>query len=258
MFIDSHAHLFYPDFIDDIGEVIARATDAGVKFIVVPATNVETSRQAIELSERYASLYVCVGIHPLDMAKADEAALKEIENLSQHKRVVAIGEIGLDYHYDITPRETQQRMFRAQIEIAVRRNLPIVVHTRDSMGDAVAIVEKMITENEYWRSQQATANSRFLAPKGVFHCFSGDAQTARQLFNLGFLVSYPGIITFKNSPTVEILRAIGYDHIMLETDSPYLTPVPNRGKDRRESCRNLWSDDRRRCANDHVQRKEAF
>ena len=230
MFIDSHAHLFYPDYKDDIDEVIRRAVDAGVKFFVVPGTNVETSKQAIALSDRYPAVYACVGIHPLDMAEADDAALREIEKLSEHKKVVAIGEIGLDYYYDTTPKEKQLRMFRSQIEIAIRRNLPIVVHTRDSMDDAVSTVEEIMQKNEYWRSQQATSNSRFLAPKGVFHCFSGDVQTARRLFAFGFLVSYPGIVTFKNSPAIETLKAIGYDHIMLETDSPYLTPAPHRGK----------------------------
>ncbi|MGA7162289.1 MAG: TatD family hydrolase [Bacteroidota bacterium] len=230
MFIDSHAHLFYPDFKDDIVNVVQRALEAGVKFFVVPGTNVETSRQAITLSERFEAVYACVGIHPLDMAEANESALREIEKLSEHKKVVAIGEIGLDYYYDTTPKDLQLQMFRSQIEIAIRRNLPIVVHTRDSMDDAVSTVEEMIEKNEYWRSQQATSNSRFLAPKGVFHCFSGDAHRARRLFKLGFLVSYPGIVTFKNSPAVETLKAIGYDHIMLETDSPYLTPVPHRGK----------------------------
>jgi TatD DNase family protein len=230
IFIDSHAHLFYPDYKDDLEDVIQRAVDAGVKYFVVPGTSVETSRQAIALSERYDAVYACVGIHPLDMAEADDGALHEIEKLSEHKKVVAIGEIGLDYYYDTTPKDKQQRMFRSQIEIAIRRNLPIVVHTRDSMDDAVSAVEELIQKNEYWRSQQATSNSRFPAPKGVFHCFSGDAQTARRLFGLGFLVSYPGIVTFKNSPAVETLHAIGYDHIMLETDSPYLTPVPHRGK----------------------------
>lgn len=230
MFIDTHAHLFYPDFKDDVDEVLQRAIDAGVKFVVVPGTNVETSKQAIALAERYPAVYACVGIHPLDMANADGTSLEEIEKLSEHTKVVAIGEIGLDYYYDTTPKEKQRRMYRAQIEIAIRRNLPIVVHTRDSMDDAVAIVEEMIAENEYWRSQQATPNSRFLASKGVFHCFSGDARTAWRLFNLGFLVSYPGIVTFKNSSVVETLKTIGYDHIMLETDSPYLTPAPHRGK----------------------------
>jgi TatD DNase family protein len=230
MFIDSHAHLFYPDFKDDIDEVIHRALDAGVQFFVVPGTNVETSRQAIALSERYDAVYACVGIHPLDMADADDGALREIEKLSEHTKVVAIGEIGLDYYYDTTPKDKQQRMFRSQIEIAIRRNLPIVVHTRDSMDDAVSAVEEMIQKNEYWRSHQATPNSRVPAPKGVFHCFSGDAQTARKLFGFGFLVSYPGIVTFKNSPVLETLKTIGYDHIMLETDSPYLTPAPHRGK----------------------------
>ena len=230
MFIDSHAHLFYPDYKDDLDDVIRRAADAGVTYFVVPGTNVETSKQAIALSERYESVYACVGIHPLDMAEADEQALAEIEKLSEHKKVVAIGEIGLDYYYDTTPKEKQQRMFRSQIEIAIRRNLPIIVHTRDSMDDTLSAVDEMIQKNEFWRSQQATSNSRFPAPKGVFHCFSGDAQTARRLFMLGFLVSYPGIVTFKNSTSVDTLRAIGYDHIMLETDSPYLTPAPNRGK----------------------------
>lgn len=230
MFIDSHTHLFYPDFKDDIDEVIRRAVDVGVNFFVVPGTNVETSKQAIALAERYDAVYACVGLHPLDMAEADDRALLEIEKLSEHKKVVAIGEIGLDYYYDTTPKDKQQRMFRSQIEIAIRRNLPIVVHTRDSMDDAVSAVEDMIQKNEYWRSHQATSNSRFPAPKGVFHCFSGDAQIARELFALGFLVSYPGIVTFKNSPAVETLKVIGYDHIMLETDSPYLTPAPHRGK----------------------------
>ena len=230
MFIDSHAHLFYPDFKEDLEDVIRRAHDAGVDYFVLPGTNVATSRQAIELSERFSSVFACVGLHPLDIGGAGESELREIEELSKHPKVVAIGEIGLDYYYDTTPKEVQQEMYRAQIGIAVRRNLPIVVHTRDSMEDAVSVVEKMMQENEYWRSQQATSNSRFLAPKGVFHCFSGDVQTAWRLFSLGFLVSYPGIVTFKNSGVVETLKTIGYDHIMLETDSPYLTPAPNRGK----------------------------
>ncbi|HTY10577.1 MAG TPA: TatD family hydrolase [Bacteroidota bacterium] len=230
MYIDSHAHLFYPDFKEDIEDVIRRAEDAGVAFFVVPATNVETSKEAIALSERHENIYVCVGIHPLDMNGADDNSLQEIEKLSEHRKVVAIGEIGLDYYYDTTPREKQQRMFKAQIEIAIRRNLPIVVHTRDSMDDAVSMAAEMIQGNEYWRSQQATPNSRFPAPKGVFHCFSGDASTARKLLRMGFLVSYPGIVTFKNSSAAETLKAIGYDHIMLETDSPYLTPAPHRGK----------------------------
>ncbi|HTR81073.1 MAG TPA: TatD family hydrolase, partial [Bacteroidota bacterium] len=230
MYIDSHAHLFDTVYKDDIDDVIARAASLGVKFFVVPATNLETSRQAIELSERYDSVFACVGLHPLDLVGADEKMLAEVEKLSEHKKVVAIGEIGLDYYYDTTPKGLQREMYRAQIRIAIRRNLPIVVHTRDSMEDAITIAEEEIGGNEYWRSQQATANSRFPAPKGVFHCFSGDASTARRLFNLGFLVSYPGIVTFKNSSAVETLRTIGYDHIMLETDSPYLTPAPHRGK----------------------------
>jgi TatD DNase family protein len=230
MFIDSHTHLFYPDFNNDRDEVIRRAIDAGVNYFIVPGTNLETSREAIQLTERYDSIYACVGFHPLDLASVNDAALKEIEELSSHPKVIAIGEIGLDYYYDASNAELQKEIFKRQIEIAVRKDLPIVIHTRDSMDDAIRIVEEFTAANPQWRSALAIPNSRFPVWKGVFHCFSGDAATAYRLLQSGFIVSFPGIVTFKKSSAFETVAKFGYDHIMVETDAPFLSPVPHRGK----------------------------
>jgi len=230
MVIDSHAHLFSQDFDADREDVINRAGQAGVEAIVVPGTTVETSGQALALAQRFASVYACVGIHPHDASTATADALVRIEELSGADRVVAIGEIGLDYHYDLSPRETQREAFRRQIEIAVRRDLPIVVHTRESVGEAAAMVEEAIRCNPSWKAGGTSVHSRVPALRGVFHCFPGGPEEVWRLLDLGFLVSYPGIVTFKNSPVVETIKKIGFDHILLETDSPYLAPVPLRGK----------------------------
>ncbi|MCI0708422.1 MAG: TatD family hydrolase [Ignavibacteriae bacterium] len=223
MYIDSHAHLFYEDFRNDLPDVIRRAQDAGVETIVVPGTTRETSRDAVELSEKYPFIYACVGFHPHDASKADAEGLKEIEELSRHPKVVAIGEIGLDFHYDFSPRNKQESVFQAQIEIAVRRNLPIVVHTRESMSQAIETVQSAARKYPDWKMNDN-------AGRGVFHCFTGNTDEARELFQIGFYVSYPGIVTFKNSPVVDTLKAIGLKNVLLETDSPYLAPVPLRGK----------------------------
>ncbi|MBI3788150.1 MAG: YchF/TatD family DNA exonuclease, partial [Ignavibacteriales bacterium] len=230
MYIDSHAHIFFEDYKTEQGDVLKRAQDAGIECIIVPGTNIETSKEAIELSERYDFVYACVGFHPHEASKANDETLRTIEELSKHKKVVAIGEIGLDFHYDFSPREKQIEVFEQQIRIAVGRNLPIVVHTRESMAESIAVVEKAVALNGKWRGNSLDDHSRYPASKGVFHCFTGDAHQARHLLEMGFYVSYPGIVTFKNSPVIETLKTIGYDHILIETDSPYLAPVPLRGK----------------------------
>lgn len=230
MYIDSHAHIFFEDYKTDRDDVLKRAQDAGIECIIVPGTNIETSREAIELAERYDFVYACVGFHPHEASKADDETLHAIEELSKHKKVVGIGEIGLDFHYDFSPREKQIEVFEQQIQIAIRRDLPIVVHTRESMAESIAVVEKALASDGKWRANSLNFHSRYPAPKGVFHCFTGDAQQAWHLLEMGFYVSYPGIVTFKNSPVIETLKSIGYDHILLETDSPYLAPVPLRGK----------------------------
>jgi TatD DNase family protein len=230
MFIDSHAHLNSEDFNADLEEVLARAKDAGVETIIVPGTTVESSLGAIALSEKYPNVYACVGIHPHDASKASADALEKIERMSEHEKVIAVGEIGLDYHYDFSPRDVQQEVFKKQIQIAIRRNLPIVVHTRESQDDTIAAVSDAVKAHPEWRMDETSIHTRVPARRGVFHCFPGGPAEANRLMEMGFCVSYPGIVTFKNSPVIETLKSVGYDHILLETDSPYLAPVPLRGK----------------------------
>ncbi|HLF20191.1 MAG TPA: TatD family hydrolase [Bacteroidota bacterium] len=224
MYIDSHAHLFYEDFGGEIPEVIQRAEDVGIDNIVVPGTTFDTSKAAVELADRYPMVYACVGFHPHEASSATDEILADLESLASHPKVVAIGEIGLDYHYDFSPRSNQLAIFKKQIEIAVRRNLPIVVHTRDSMSDAIESVRELCSLNRGWKSSGKESK------RGVFHCFTGSPQQANDIFDLGFFVSYPGIVTFKNSPVVNTLKTIGHQKILLETDSPYLAPAPLRGK----------------------------
>ncbi len=232
--IDSHAHITSEQFNSDREEVLRRALDAGVEYIINPATDLEDSRRAIELAERYPRVYACVGFHPHEARKADEVSLREIEELSCHPKVVAIGEIGLDYYYDFSPRETQIEIFRAQIEIAKRRNLPIVIHTRDSIDDTIRVVEEAIAKGPQWRADQVSEGSRLSPPRGVFHCFSGDVDSAWRVIRSGFYVSFPGVVTFKKAGVMaEVASRISVEHVLLETDSPYLAPVPHRG-DRNE------------------------
>jgi TatD DNase family protein len=231
MLVDSHAHLTSPRFDEDRDDVIRRALDAGVRFIVNPATDLEDSRRAVRLAERHGGVYACVGIHPHEAGAATPDALRAIEELSTHPRVVAIGEIGLDFHYMHAPRDVQEGIFRAQIDIARRRDLPIVVHTRESLAETVQIVEAVIKAPNAWRTRGAVPHSRYPAPRGVFHCFPGDAAAAWNVIRMGFHVSLPGILTFKNAGlAAEVASSVSLEHFLLETDSPYMTPVPFRGK----------------------------
>ena len=224
MFVDSHAHLFRKDFGGDLPAVIGRAREAGVDIIVSPGTDLETSREAIELAERYHDIYACVGFHPHEAARADNRSLEEIESLSRHPKVVAIGEIGLDYHYDYSPRERQREVFTLQIDLARRRDLPIVIHCREAEEDTMSIVGAAMADGTPWRR-----------PPGVFHCFPGDGKMARRVIGWGFYISIPGPVTFsskpgKPDPMAEVVPGVPLEHILLETDSPYLAPVPFRGK----------------------------
>ncbi len=229
MYIDSHAHLFDDDYRNDLDDTIMRARDAGVEYIVVPGTSNKTSREAIELAEKYEFIYACVGIHPHEAFQASDKFIEEIESLSSHKKVVAIGEIGLDYHYNFSPREKQVAVFRNQIELAIHTNLPIVIHTRESLKETKEIINVMINQHPQWNRADNTSTHGVPLARGVFHCFTGSAEDAVELFAMGFFVSYPGIVTFKNSPVTGVLGQIGYDNILLETDSPYMSPVPLRG-----------------------------
>jgi len=217
LFIDSHAHIDDLQFNDDRDAVIKRALDADVKYIVDPATNLETCKQVLALADKHDSVYACVGVHPHDAKEVDDRVLEEIEQMSYHNKVVAIGEIGLDFHYDFSPREKQREVFRSFLQMAKRRDLPIVVHNRESDEEMLEIVESEISENL----------------RGQFHCFSGDVAMAKRVLELGFYISFTGNITFQNNQLLDVVKEVPLERILLETDSPYMSPVPYRGKQKR-------------------------
>ncbi|HUI09452.1 MAG TPA: TatD family hydrolase [Bacteroidota bacterium] len=230
MFIDTHAHLTSREFDADRSDVITRARDAGVTRIVNPATTLDDSRRAVELAAAEEGVYACVGMHPHEATGAGDDVLRAIEDLCRERKVVAIGEIGLDFHYDFAPRDDQERVFAAQLGIAARNNLPVVIHMRDATEETVRLVRDAVTAYPLWRSGAATPHGRFPAPKGVFHCFPGTPQLAWELIGLGFAVSLPGIVTFKKAgAALDVARDVSPEHLLLETDSPYLAPVPHRG-----------------------------
>ncbi len=215
MFIDSHAHLFYPNFNGEVEQVIERAKSAGVNYILVPGTDLATSKKAIDLAEQFDMVYAAVGVHPHDTTEWDDSFLEKLEEFSKHPKVVAIGEIGLDYYYDFAPKDIQNVAFKAQIDLAIKVNLPIIVHNRESNEDIMNIV----------RSYKGT-NLR-----GQFHCFAGTSEDAEELISMGHFVSFTGNITFKKADNIrETLKKVKLDKLLLETDSPFMTPVPYRGK----------------------------
>lgn len=215
MFIDTHAHLFMPNFEGDLDEVIGKAKDSGIDYIIVPATDLETSKQVIELTEKYDLIYGAVGVHPHDSKDWNESFIAEIEELAKHEKIVAIGEIGLDYYYDFSPKEKQIEAFKAQIELALKVGKPIVVHNRESDEDMMNIIKSY-------------ADSGL---KAQFHCFGSTLENAKELIRLNHFISFTGNITFKNMDSLRnILADLSLESVMLETDSPFLTPEPFRGK----------------------------
>lgn len=230
-FIDSHAHIYFDEYRSDFDGMMARAASSGVALIVCPGTNLQTSRESVALAERYPTLLAAVGVHPHEASSASEDVLQEILGLSAHPRVVAIGEIGLDYHYDYSPRDVQREGFRRQLEIAQKRRLPVVIHSREAWEDTLGIVVDALRADPSWRGR-ASADP---VARGVFHCFPGDAGMARAVIDLGFYISFPGPVTFPDRPSkpnlmAEVARSAPLDRILIETDSPYLTPHPHRGK----------------------------
>ncbi|PJA99709.1 MAG: radical SAM protein [Ignavibacteriales bacterium CG_4_9_14_3_um_filter_30_11] len=220
MFVDTHAHLFYPNFKDDLDDVLNRAKEESVDYILIPATDINTAKEVISLTEKYDFLYGAVGVHPHDSKDWEKSWTEEIRKFAANKKIKAIGEIGLDYYYDFSPVEKQKQAFRDQIELAIGLNMPIVVHTRESDDDIYGIIKSYKSSNL----------------KAQFHCFSGNKEQAKQLLDLGHYISFTGNITFKKADELrEVVKYIPLNRLMIETDSPFLTPVPNRGK-RNESA----------------------
>ncbi|MBN2233289.1 MAG: TatD family hydrolase [Deltaproteobacteria bacterium] len=215
-FFDSHSHLNLATFADDLDAVIERAEAAGVADIAVIGTDLEDSIRAVELAAaRPGLLHAVVGVHPHDAAAVDERALGLLQSLAASAGVVAWGEIGLDYHRDRSPRDVQRRAFADQLGLAAAAGLPVVIHDREAHEDVYDII---LAEKGYRNG-------------GIIHCFSGDWRLARRYVDLGMTISIPGTITFrKNETQAEVVRRFGPDDLLIETDCPFLAPVPYRGK----------------------------
>jgi TatD DNase family protein len=214
MLTDSHAHIDDERFDADRDEVVARALAAGVSLIINIGADMASSARSVALAEKYSGIYAAVGMHPHDAKDMKESDYVQLERWTNHPRVVAIGEIGLDYHYDLSPRPGQKEVFLRQLDLARKTGKPFIIHEREAHADTLEIVH--------------TA-ARGL--NGVFHCFSGSVETAREYLNMGFYISVAGPVTFpKSVKTREVAKFVPLDRLLLETDSPYLTPHPFRGR----------------------------
>ncbi len=212
--IDSHCHLESRQYVGILEDVIARARSAHITTLVNIGTDLPTSRESLALAERFEEIYATVGVHPHSAKEFDSEAKAELHELLRKPKVVALGEIGLDYYRDLSPRDIQKRVFREQLEMAAEEDTPVVVHVRESFAAAFAII-----------SDFSSSISNV-----VFHCFSEDIAAARKIFDLGWIISVGGVVTYKNSTMAEVAAFAPLKSMMLETDSPYLTPTPHRGK----------------------------
>ena len=221
LIFDTHAHYDDEAFDADREELLASMPENGVGLIVDPGCDLESSRRAVEIAEKYPHVYAAVGWHPENCAPYTSESLDTLRQWAKSPKVVAIGEIGLDYYWEQNPpREWQQEVFRAQLALAQELSLPVIVHDRDAHADSLAIVKE------------------FPDVRGVFHCYSGSAEMAKELLKRGWYLGFDGPITYKNArKNIETLEICPLDRILIETDSPYLSPVPMRGK--RNDSRNL-------------------
>ncbi|MGE6379398.1 TatD family hydrolase [Peribacillus muralis] len=215
MLFDTHVHVNAEQFDEDLEEVIERAKEAGVNNMVVVGFDRPTIKRAMELVETYDFMYASVGWHPVDAIDMTEDDLQWIEELSTHPKVVAIGEMGLDYHWDKSPKDIQKEVFRKQIRLAKKVGLPIIIHNREATADIVNILKE----------EEASSVG------GIMHCFSGSAETALECVDMNFYISLGGPVTFKNAKKPkEVAAAVPLDRLLIETDCPYLAPHPFRGK----------------------------
>ena len=215
MLFDSHCHVDDDRYDEDREELINSLPEKGIDLILEIGADMGSSRRAAKLAERYPFIYAAVGVHPSDTRNMTEKDIEELAMLSQNPKVKAIGEIGLDYHYEDTHKPTQQKWFRRQMELAMDLSLPFIIHDRDSHADCLSILREYDVKKT----------------GGVMHCFSGSAQMAKEVIGMGMMISLGGPVTFKNARhAVEVAKEIPLDKILIETDSPYLAPEPLRGK----------------------------
>ena len=213
MLYDTHAHFDSEEFAEDRDELLEKVHQEGVDLINNIGADMESSRDSIRLAENHDFVYATVGVHPSEVGEMTEKDIEELREMAKHEKVVAIGEIGLDYHYmDGTSEEDQKFWFKRQLELAKELDMPVVIHDRESKGQCIEILKEMDIH------------------KGVMHCFSGSAETAKILLDMGFFISFTGVVTFKNArKAVEAVKAIPIERLFIETDAPYMAPEPVRG-----------------------------
>ncbi|HKL10440.1 MAG TPA: TatD family hydrolase [Clostridia bacterium] len=215
MLFDSHAHLDSSSFDDDRAEVVERAKEAGVSLVMNPSVDLESSSKVVRLAEEYEGIYGAVGIHPHNADTMDEMILSLLEGLAKKEKIKAIGEIGLDYHYDYSPRDEQKDCFIEHLRMAKRLGMPVIIHDREANDDVMRILKE----------------EKAFETGVLLHCYSGSAEMARQYVRLGASISIAGPVTFKNARKLaEVVKTVPLERLLIETDSPFLTPVPNRGK----------------------------
>ena len=212
MYIDTHAHLYYDDLKNQLGDVVKRAEAAGVTQIICVGTDLPSSKTSISIAEKYNAVFATVGVHPHDAKDTPDDYLRQLRDMASHSKVVAMGEMGLDYFRDFSPRNVQKEVFQSQLALARELDLPAVIHNRDANEDILKILEEV----RYERS--------------VLHCFSSDTEMAGRAVSLGCFLSFTGNVTFGKNHTESVLLTTPLNRIMLETDCPFMTPVPNRGK----------------------------
>lgn len=215
MLFDTHVHLNDEQFNDDLEEVMKRAQEAGVEHMVVVGFNRETIERALQIVEKYDFLYASVGWHPVDAIDMTEEDLMWLEEKARHPKVVAYGEIGLDYHWDKSPKDIQQEVFRKQIRLAKKLRLPLIIHNREATEDIIQVLKE--------------EDAKEIG--GIMHCFSGSAESAKECLRLNFYISLGGPVTFKNAKKPKrVAEQVPLDKLLIETDCPYLAPHPYRGK----------------------------
>ena len=212
MIIDAHCHLYYDELASDIDNVIQRAIDAGVSRLVCVGTNVEDSKKCLSITENNDDIFASSGVHPHDAKDVTEGYADEIYELMEYESMIAIGEIGLDYYRNLSEPETQKKVFKELMEVAQDLDKPVIIHNRDADADTLEII------------------GNYPSVQGVAHCFSSTLETAQAFLEMGYYISFSGNITYKNSHLPEIVKSIPLDRVVVETDSPYLSPEPERGK----------------------------
>lgn len=220
MLVDSHCHLDFPEFADELDAVVARARAAGVARLLTICTSLSRLERNLAIAERYDEIYCAAGVHPHEAAAEGDVTVERLVAAAAHPKLVGIGESGLDYHYDHSPRDAQQRSFRTHIRAARQTGLPLVVHTREADADTIRIL-----------TEEGAGQGGGRPVKGVIHCFSSGRHLAEKAVEIGFYVSLSGILTFNRSDDLRAtVRELPLDRLLVETDAPYLAPVPKRGK----------------------------